>query len=92
MIGFKGKFYFVDFLDLNAVMMIIIYGICIFLFVCYLNIYYVIIVVFLFGLLLLIGFVIVNIKWISVFLSDIVGGYVYGGVWMFFNFLLFELF
>ncbi|AME06284.1 VTT domain-containing protein [Bacillus siamensis] len=91
-IGFKGKFHSADFPDLNAAMMMIIYGTCIFLLVRHSNTHYVTIAAPLFGLLLLIGLAIVNMKWTSVLPSDIVGGYVYGGVWMFFNFLLFELF
>ncbi|MES5397472.1 DedA family protein [Bacillus amyloliquefaciens] len=90
--GFKGTFHSDDFPDLNAAMMIIIYGTCIFLLVRHSNTHYVTIAAPLFGLLLFIGLAIVNIKWTSVLPSDIVGGYVYGGVWMFFNFLLFELF
>lgn len=82
-IGFKGKFHSADFPDLNAAMMIIIYGTCIFLLVRHSNTHYVTIAAPLFGLLLLIGLAIVNIKWTSVLPSDIVGGYVYGGVWMF---------
>lgn len=91
-LGFEGKFHSANFPDLNATMMIITYGTCIFLLVRHSKKNYWTIVIPLLGLLLLIGLAIVNIEWTNVLPSDIVGGYVYGGVWMFFNFLLFELF
>jgi len=37
------------------------------------------------------GITIAKIASTNVLPSDIVGGYVYGGVWIFFNFLLFEM-
>ncbi|MGZ4161761.1 MAG: DedA family protein, partial [Neobacillus sp.] len=45
----------------------------------------------LFGILAIIGLGIANIALTNTLPSDIVGGYVYGGVWIFFNFLLFEM-
>lgn len=91
-IGFKGKFHSANFPDLKATLIIIIYGTCIFLLVRHLKNKYWTIIIPLLGLLLLLGVALGNIVSTNILPSDIVGGYVYGGVWMFFNFLLFELF
>ncbi|MGE7946263.1 DedA family protein [Lysinibacillus sp. NPDC093688] len=91
-IGFEGEFHSADFPDLKATLTIIIYGTCIFLLVRHLKNNYWTIIIPLLGLLLLIGLAIGNIVSTNVLPSDIIGGYVYGGVWIFFNFLLFELF
>ncbi|KOP70253.1 hypothetical protein AMS59_20740 [Lysinibacillus sp. FJAT-14745] len=91
-IGFEGKFHSANFPDLKATMMIIIYGTCIFLLVRHLKNNYWTIIIPLLGLLLLLGLALGNIVSTNVLPSDVVGGYIYGGVWIFFNFLLFELF
>ncbi|ULT56404.1 DedA family protein [Neobacillus drentensis] len=89
--GFAGKFHSANFPDLNATMIIIIYGTCCFLLIRHSKNSYISIFVPLIGLLLLMGLTIANIASTNVLPSDIVGGYVYGGVWIFFNFLLFEM-
>ncbi|MEH7114673.1 DedA family protein [Neobacillus niacini] len=90
-IGFVGKFHSSNFPDLNATMIIIIYGTCLFLLVRHSKNNTMSIIVPLLGLLLLIGLTIENIASTDLLPSDILGGYVYGGVWIFFNFLLFEM-
>jgi membrane protein DedA with SNARE-associated domain len=89
--GFVGKFHSANFPDLNATIMIVIYGTCLFLLVRHSRKNYVQIIVPLLGLMILIGLAVVNIASTNVLPSDIVGGYVYGGVWIFVNFLLFEM-
>ncbi|MEH7130487.1 DedA family protein [Neobacillus drentensis] len=89
--GFVGKFHSENFPDFNATVLIIIYGACLFLLVRHTTKNYLAIVGPLFGLVLLLGLAIVNIASSNVLPSDIVGGYVYGGVWILFNFLLFEM-
>jgi membrane protein DedA with SNARE-associated domain len=90
--GFEERFHSSNFPDLNAMILIVIYGTCLFLLVRHSTKNFLTIVVLLFGLALLMGLAIVNIAQSNVLPSDIVGGYVYGGVWIFFNFLLFEMF
>jgi membrane protein DedA with SNARE-associated domain len=90
--GFEERFHSSNFPDLNAIILIVIYGTCLFLLVRHSKKNFLTIVVPLFGLVLLMGLAIVNIELSNVLPSDIVGGYVYGGVWIFFNFLLFEMF
>ncbi|WP_342043438.1 DedA family protein [Bacillus sp. OTU2372] len=90
-IGFVGKFHSANFPDINATIIIIIYGTCLFLLVRHSKKNYISIIVPLFGLLLLMGVTIVNIATTDLLPSDILGGYVYGSVWIFFNFLLFEM-
>ncbi|WP_026574140.1 VTT domain-containing protein [Bacillus sp. UNC438CL73TsuS30] len=89
--GFLGEFHSANFPDLNGMIMITIYGTCLFLLVRHSKNNYITILIPLVGLVILIGLAIVNIALTSVLPSDIVGGYVYGGVWIFFNFLLFEM-
>ncbi|WP_066306010.1 VTT domain-containing protein [Bacillus sp. FJAT-29814] len=89
--GFVGTFHSANFPDLNATMIIIIYGTCLFLLVRHSKNNYVTIIAPLLGIVLLFSLAIVNIASSGVLPSDIVGGYVYGGVWIFFNFLLFEM-
>lgn len=89
--GFVGKFHSTNFPDLNATIIIIIYGTCLFLLVRHSKNKYMSIIVPLFGLILFMGFTIVNIASTDLLPSDILGGYVYGSVWIFFNFLLFEM-
>ncbi|MGX9135074.1 hypothetical protein ACWV26_12000 [Rummeliibacillus sp. JY-2-4R] len=43
------------------------------------------------GLLILVGLTVTNIASNHLLPSDVMGGYVYGSVWIFFNFLLFEM-
>ena len=90
--GFVEKFHSSNFPDLNAIIMVVIYGTCLFLLVRHSDKIYLTIVVTLFGLVILMGLAIVNITLTNVLPSDLVGGYVYGCVWIFFNFLLFEMF
>ena len=89
--GFVGKFHSGNFPDINAFIMIIVYGTCVFLLVRHSKSNYAPIVGPFIVLVLLIGIGIVNIASSNTLPSDIVGGYVYGGVWIFFNFLLFEM-
>jgi membrane protein DedA with SNARE-associated domain len=89
--GFVGGFQSANFPDLNATIMIVIYGTCLFLFVRHSKNNYVNIMVPLIGIVLLMGLAIVNLDLTHVLPSDFVCGYVYGGVWIFFNFLLFEM-
>ncbi|MBI0579186.1 VTT domain-containing protein [Neobacillus cucumis] len=89
--GFVGKFHSGNFPDLNAMILIIIYGTCIFLLVRHSKTNVITIVVPFLGLILLMFITIANIVTSNILPSDIMGGYVYGGVWIFFNFLLFEL-
>jgi hypothetical protein len=89
--GFVGKFHSANFPDVKAMIMMIIYGTCLFLLVRHSNKNYTPIFLPLFGILAIIGLGIANIALTNTLPSDIVGGYVYGGVWIFFNFLLFEM-
>ncbi|MFF2796536.1 DedA family protein [Lysinibacillus xylanilyticus] len=91
-IGFRGEYHSTNFPDFKATLTIIIYGTCIFLLVRHLKNNYLTIIIPLLGLLLLMGLTFGNIVSTNVLPSDIVGGYICGGVWIFFNFLLFELF
>ncbi|MCM3570316.1 VTT domain-containing protein [Neobacillus mesonae] len=90
-IGFFGKFHSANFPDRNAFVMFIIYGTCLFLLVRHSKKSYTPIYTSLLVLFILAGIAIVNIAQTNTLPSDIVGGYVYGGVWIFFNFLLFEM-
>jgi membrane protein DedA with SNARE-associated domain len=78
--------------DEKATITIIVYGTCLFLMVRYLKNKYIQFVLPLLGILLLLCIAIANIGFSHILPSDIVGGYVYGAVWMFLNFLLFEMF
>ncbi|MGG1675559.1 hypothetical protein ACIFOT_07345 [Neobacillus sp. NRS-1170] len=91
-IGFVGKFHSANFPDINSTFMIIAYGTTIFLLVRHSKNNYSPILIPILGLVILIGLAIVKIASNALLPSDIVGGYVYGGVWIFFNFLLFEMF
>lgn len=89
--GFVGKFHSENFPDLNAVIIITIYGVCFFLLVRHSNRGLTPVFAALFALFILIGLTVANIASTNLLPSDIVGGYVYGAVWIFFNFLLFEM-
>lgn len=89
--GFEERFHSSNFPDLNSIILLVIYGTCLFILVRHSKKSFLMIVVLLFGLFLLMGLAIVNIELSNTLPSDIVGGYVYGGVWTFFNFLLFEM-
>ncbi|MGH0429472.1 VTT domain-containing protein [Bacillus hominis] len=78
--------------DEKATITIIVFGTCLFLMVRHLKNKYIQFVLPLLGILQLLGIAIANIAFSHILPSDIVGGYVYGGVWMFLNFLLFEMF
>ncbi|CAG9614449.1 hypothetical protein BACCIP111899_03679 [Bacillus rhizoplanae] len=78
--------------DEKATITIIVYGTCLFLMVRHLKNKYIQFVLPLLGILLLLCIAIANIGLSHILPSDIVGGYVYGAVWMFLNFLLFEMF
>ncbi|MEA1011490.1 DedA family protein [Bacillus cereus] len=78
--------------DEKATITIIVFGTCLFLMVRHLKNKYIQFVLPLLGIVLLLGIAIANIAFSHILPSDIVGGYVYGGVWMFLNFLLFEMF
>lgn len=90
-LGFVGNLQSTNFPDLHASILVIVYGTCLFLLVRHSKKNVVPIFGLLVGLVLLIGLAIVNIATTAVLPSDIVGGYVYGSVWIFFNFLLFEM-
>jgi len=90
-LGFVRQTYSNHFPDLNATILIVIYGTCAFLLVRHSERYFVSIFGPICALVSLIGLAIVYIGSTNVLPSDIAGGYVYGGVWMFFNFLLFEM-
>jgi membrane protein DedA with SNARE-associated domain len=90
-IGFVGKYHSANFPDINATLLIIIYGTCLFLLVRHSETTFMRIFVPLLGLVFLLGATIAILAVTNVLPSDIVGGYVYGGVWIFFNFLLFEM-
>ncbi|WP_416828428.1 DedA family protein [Ectobacillus polymachus] len=77
--------------DEKATITIIIYGTCSFLTVRHLKNMYIQVGLPILGILLLLCEAIANIALTPSLPSDIAGGYVYGGVWMFLNFLLFEL-
>ncbi|MFJ7685862.1 VTT domain-containing protein [Peribacillus butanolivorans] len=90
-LGFVTKFHSANFPDINATITIIIYGTCLFLLIRHSKKNYTSIFVPLMGLILLMGLAIANIASTDLLPSDILGGYVYGGVWISFNFLLFEM-
>jgi hypothetical protein len=90
-IGFVGKFHSDNFPDISSTLTIIIYGTCLFLLVRHLKTTITPLLSLLFTLVLLLGLTIANVASTDLLPSDIVGGYVYGGVWIFFNFLLFEM-
>ncbi|MEH7309062.1 DedA family protein, partial [Neobacillus drentensis] len=90
-IGFVGKFHSDNFPDISSTLTIIIYGTCLFLLVRHPKNTITPLLSLLFTLVLLIGLTIANVASTDLFPSDIVGGYVYGFVWIFFNFLLFEM-
>ncbi|WP_028403034.1 VTT domain-containing protein [Ectobacillus panaciterrae] len=77
--------------DEKATITIIIYGTCLFLTLRHLKNTYIQFVGPILGILLLLCVAISNIALYHVLPSDIAGGYVYGAVWMFLNFLLFEM-
>jgi len=89
--GFFGKFHSTNFPDMNSFIMVIIYGTCLFLLVRHSKKSYTPIYTSIMILIILAGLAIVNIESTNTLPSDVVGGYVYGGVWIFFNFLLFEM-
>ncbi len=90
-IGFVGKFHSDNFPDISSTLTIIIYGTCLFLLVRHPKTTITPLLGPLFSLVLLIGLTIANVASTDLLPSDIVGGYVYGSVWIFFNFLLFEM-
>ncbi|MEH7098150.1 VTT domain-containing protein [Neobacillus vireti] len=90
--GFVGKFHSANFPDINAALLIVLYGTTIFLLVRHSKKNYIPISILMIGVTLIIGIAGANIETTHVLPSDIMGGYVYGGAWMFFNFLLFEMF
>ncbi|MBS4213770.1 VTT domain-containing protein [Neobacillus rhizophilus] len=91
-IGFVGKIHSSNFPDLLSTLTIIIYGTCLFLLVRHSKNNFIHLFGSLFGVILLIVIAIANIASTEVLPSDIAGGYVYGAVWIFFNFLMFEMF
>lgn len=90
-LGFVGKFHSGNFPDISATLTIIIYGTCLFLIVRHSKTTFSPIFGPFLALVLLMGLTIANIATTNILPSDMVGGYVYGGVWIFFNFLLFEM-
>ncbi|MCH6268455.1 DedA family protein [Neobacillus citreus] len=91
-IGFVGKIHSSNFPDLLSTLTIIIYGTCLFLLVRHSKNNFIHLFGSIFGVILLIEIAVANIASAEVLPSDIAGGYVYGGVWIFFNFLMFEMF
>jgi membrane protein DedA with SNARE-associated domain len=90
-IGFFGKFHSTNFPDFSATLSIIVFGSCIFLLVRHSKSIFLQITLPSFALVLLLGLTVARIALSEVFASDIMGGYVYGSVWIFFNFLFFEM-
>lgn len=90
-IGFVGKFHSDNFPDIHSTIIIIIYGTCLFLLVRHPKTTITPVLGPIFTLILLIGLTIAKVLTTDILPSDIVGGYVYGGVWIFFNFLMFEM-
>ncbi|MBV7506461.1 VTT domain-containing protein [Bacillus sp. sid0103] len=90
-IGFVGKFHSDNFPDISSTLTIIIYGTCLFLLVRHQKTTITPLLGILFTLVFLIGLTIANVASTDLLPSDIMGGYVYGSVWIFFNFLLFEM-
>ncbi|MBT2719539.1 VTT domain-containing protein [Bacillus sp. ISL-46] len=90
-LGFVGKLHSDNFPDISSTLTIIIYGTCIFLLVRHPKKTITPVFGLLFTLVLLMGLTIANIASTEILPSDIVGGYVYGCVWVFFNFLFFEM-
>lgn len=89
--GFARNFHSADFPDAQAMQVIAIYGACCYLLVRHVRQRAAQLFVPFFGLVLLVGMAVSRIATTSVLPSDIAGGYVYGGVWIFFNFMLFEM-
>lgn len=83
-IGFIKQPHSANFPDFNATIIIIVYGVCLFLLVRHSKNNYFYILAALVGLVIFLGLAVINIAVTSVLPSDIVGGYVYGGVWIFF--------
>ncbi|MFB9760877.1 VTT domain-containing protein [Ectobacillus funiculus] len=77
--------------DEKATITISVYGTCLFLMLRHLKNTYIQFIGPILGILILLYIAIANIALYPVLPSDIVGGYVYGAVWMFLNFLLFEM-
>jgi hypothetical protein len=77
--------------DEKATITIIVYGTCLFLMLRHLKNTYIQFIGPILGILILLYIAIANVALYPVLPSDIVGGYVYGAVWMFLNFLLFEM-
>ncbi|MFJ8456182.1 VTT domain-containing protein [Bacillus paramycoides] len=77
--------------DETATITIIVFGACLFLIVRHLKNKYIQFVLPLLGTFLLLCIAIANIGFSHILPSDIVGGYIYGGVWILLNFLLFEM-
>lgn len=77
--------------DEKATITIIVYGTCLFLTLRHLKNMYIKLVAPMLCIFLLLCLAITNIAVTPTLPSDIAGGYVYGGVWIFLNFLLFEM-
>jgi hypothetical protein len=90
-IGFVGKFQSDNFPDISSTLTIIVYGTCLFLLIRHSKMTFTSVVGTLITLVIFSGLTIANVASTDLLPSDIVGGYVYGGVWIFFNFLLFEM-
>jgi membrane protein DedA with SNARE-associated domain len=90
-IGFVGKFQSDNFPDISSTLTIIVYGTCLFLLIRHSKTTFNQVFGPLITLVLFSGVTIANVASTDLLPSDIVGGYVYGGVWIFFNFLLFEM-
>ncbi|MEH7335320.1 VTT domain-containing protein [Neobacillus drentensis] len=89
--GFVGKIHSDHFPDISSLITITIYGTCLFLLVRHPKNTITPIMGPIVTIVVLAGLTITKIASSEILPSDIVGGYVYGGVWIFFNFLLFEL-
>ncbi|WP_053366566.1 VTT domain-containing protein [Bacillus sp. FJAT-27245] len=80
-----------DFPDFVSYMMMVVYGACLFLLVRHSERDLAPVTATVLGLFVLLAMGAAKVLGGGVLPSDIVGGYVFGAVWIFFNFLLFEL-
>lgn len=80
-----------DFPDINSFMIVIVYGSCLYLLARHSERKITVAVAPLAGIFVLFALGAAKVLAGRALPSDIVGGYVYGAVWIFFNFLLFEM-
>ncbi|WP_316568920.1 VTT domain-containing protein [Neobacillus sp. YIM B06451] len=81
----------VDFPEFRSFMMVVVYGVCLYLLTRHSERNLAPVAAVLAGLFVLLSLGAAKVLGGGVLPSDIVGGYVFGAVWIFFNFLLFEM-